>query len=367
MKRFFTFILCASVFFIGLGGLIEKAGASLKSDEKALELIRRARTAIGGDNAVNNVRSMTILGKVTKTFEAEGVSRNEGGEMELNFELPNKMSKMIKIGAGEGDSMVDKRVDVVVVRKDGDGNMQWKTENGDAVKTDAVKRVIVKKDDGTEEVVTEEIKPVVVMRDGNGGGTWTSENGQTTDLKDKKVVVKVEENAAQGGQQFRQNELLRTTLSLLLTAPEGLDITYKYIGEGNVDGNLVEIVEAVSAGTTIKLFLDKSTSLPRMVSYQGIQPTFVFKVKANEVKPDGNGEVKVFTREMPAPQPVEIQVKYSDYRSVNGLQLPFKWTQTAGGKADETVEITSYEVNPANIADKFKDAPKVMVRTQKDQ
>lgn len=365
MKRFFTFILCASVFFIGLGGLIEKTGASLKSDEKALELIRRARTAIGGDNAVSNVRSMTILGKLTKTFEAEGVSRNEGGEMEINFELPNKMSKMIKIGAGEGNAMVDKRVDVVIVRKDGDGNTQWKTEDGNVVKTDGVKKVIVKKADGTEEVLTEDVKPVIVTRNGNGG-TWTSENGQTTDLKDKKVIVKVEENAVQG-EQFRQNELLRTTLSLLLTAPEGLDVSYKYIGEGNVDGNAVEIVEAQHGGTAIKLFIDKSTSLPRMVSYLGIQPTMVFKIKKEDAKPDENGNVKVFTREMPAPQPVEIQVKYSDFRSVNGVLLPFKWTQTAGGKTDETVDITSYEVNPANIADKFKNAPKVMVRTQKEQ
>jgi hypothetical protein len=308
---------------------------------------------------------MTILGKMTKTIEFDNTSRNEGGEMEINFELPNRMSKMVKIGAGEGNAVVDKRVDVVVIGKDGDSNVQWKSEDGNQVKNDGVTKVIVKKADGTEEVVTEDVKPIVVMRNSNGG-TWTSENGQTKDLQNKTVVVNVDTNSAQSGQ-FRQNELFRTTLSLLLTAPEGLDVSYKYIGEGNVDGNTVEIVEAQTNGTNLKLFLDKSTSSVRMITYKGMQPTMVFKVNKDEAKPDANGDVKVFTREMPVPQQVEIQVKYSDYRSVNGLQLPFKWTQTANGKADETVEISSYEVNPTNIAEKFKDTPKVMVRTNKDR
>ena len=51
----------------------------------------------------------------------------------------------------------------------------------------------------------------------------------------------------------------------------------------------------------------------------------------------------------------EFQVKFSDYRSVNGVQLPFKWTQTVGGAEDETFDVTSYDINPANIAEKFNE------------
>ena len=62
----------------------------------------------------------------------------------------------------------------------------------------------------------------------------------------------------------------------------------------------------------------------------------------------------------------EYQVKFSDYCTISGLQLPFKWTQTIDGKADETVEVSAYEINPANIADKFKQQPqKIMIRTEK--
>ena len=62
----------------------------------------------------------------------------------------------------------------------------------------------------------------------------------------------------------------------------------------------------------------------------------------------------------------EFTVKFSDYRTVNGVQLPFKWTQTVGGELDETFDVTNYEINPANIADKFKNQ-NVMVRMKKPE
>ena len=358
MKRFFTSILCATVFFIGLGTMIEKAGANFKSDAKALELLAKARQAIGGDAAINSVKSMTILGKTTKTFETENIARNEQGDVEINFELPDKLSKMIKIGAdnGDGNRVVDKRVDVIVMKKGDGDNVKWKTEGGDNVKVDGVKRVIVKKDDGTEEVLTEDIKPIIIRKSGDNVTSSTAENG-------KKIIITKDENG--GGEHFRSNELFRTTLSLLLTAPAGLDVSYVYVGESNVDGNTVEIVEAQTLGSNIKLFLDKTSNLPRMISFQSHKP-LIFKVITKDVKPDANGGIKVFTRKMAEPEMAEFQVKFSDYRNVNGIQLPFKWTQTVGGKADEVTDITNYEINPPSIAEKFnKSQHKIMIRTEK--
>ena len=60
---------------------------------------------------------------------------------------------------------------------------------------------------------------------------------------------------------------------------------------------------------------------------------------------------------------VERQVRFSDFRNVGGLLLPHKWTETVGGNTGETVDITSYEINPANIAEKFQNQ-KVFIRTK---
>ena len=68
-------VLLVSTFFIGLGALVDRAGATLKSDAKALELIRLARVAIGGDANINNVRSMTIAGNSTHFFDKKAFSK----------------------------------------------------------------------------------------------------------------------------------------------------------------------------------------------------------------------------------------------------------------------------------------------------
>ena len=54
MNKFFISIAFAVLFFAGLGSLVEKAGARFKSDERALVLLKQARLAIGGEQAVAN-------------------------------------------------------------------------------------------------------------------------------------------------------------------------------------------------------------------------------------------------------------------------------------------------------------------------
>lgn len=123
MKRFILSILFATVFFMGLGVIFEKTQANFKSDERALTLVRQAREAIGGDANINNVRSMTIIAKATKTFEMEGAANTEQGDFELNMQLPNQLSKSLQIKRGNGSTngetseFVEKNVDVVVINK----------------------------------------------------------------------------------------------------------------------------------------------------------------------------------------------------------------------------------------------------------
>lgn len=363
MKRFIVSVLCVSVFFTGLGVLVEKTSASFKSDDRALELIRRARQAVGGDSAIGGVKSMTISGKIMKTFEIEGAARSENGDMEINFELPNKMSRKLKFGSGDGNALLEKQVDVMVMRKEGGDNLQWKTEVGDGSGT---RQFTIVKKDGTSEDVKIDGKTPVIIKKTEGGDTIVSEDGKTTEVDGKKVVVRRTDGFV-SGEKMRSNELFRTTLSLLLSAPEGTDVSYTYVGEGAVDGVMCDIIAAGDGSSTITLYLDKSTSLPRMMSYQAPKPFMIFMRKEDQ-KPTADGETRAFTRKLEAPEMAEFQVKFSDYRAADGLQLPFRWTQTIGGKADEVIDITGYEINPANIAEKLKEVPtRTFVRVQKDQ
>jgi len=344
MKKFIVMILCVATFFIGLGGLVESVGAKFKSDERALELVRLARIAVGGDQAVGNIRSLTIVGRATKTFDFDGVAKTEQGDWELNLQLPNQMSKMMKLRreggeAGAKSEIVNKQFEVMIV---GQGELKEKTmipSEGGNEKKQAV--FTMKKGDGENVIVK-----------GEGGNV------------ERKVIV----DKLAGAGEFHQNELFRTTLFLFLTPPQGVDVTYTYAGEGSVDGASCDIINAAANGANVRLYLDKNSHLPAMISYQAPKP-FVIRVrKEDAVKADGNGDVKILRDKIPAPELAEYQVKFSDFRSVGGLQLPHRWTQTVGGKEDETIDITSYEINPANIESKFKEMPnKVFIRTAKPQ
>lgn len=329
MKRFFVMILLVSSFFIGLGALIDGAKASLKSDAKALELIRLSRIAIGGEANINNVRSMSISANTTNYFDKNGAMATETGSLELSMQLPDQFSKMVRIGNPDENTGGEQKSIEIRVVKDVDGNVI------------------------TEDIIGEPNHRVMVMKTGDGDtNTWTSKDGN-------KVVVekdvRIENTSGQ-----RNNELLRTTLSLLLTAPEGTDVAYTFGGEGTVDGSTCNIVLAQSNGQTFKLFLDKSTFLPRMISYNSEMPHIIM------IKKDGAGNVEqeklIGLKEgISEGKSVEHQLKFSDFRTVGGLLLPYRWAESVAGKQSQTVDVTAFEINPANIADKFK-GEKVFIR-----
>src|SRR5262245_54856067 len=119
MKRFVVSTLFVSVFFVGLGALIEKASAGLKSDEKALEIIRAARAAMRGESAVHETRGLVILGKTNRTTKIPGLELNASGDTEIALQLPDKLMKTVKIGSHDGSGaeqqIIHKQVDIEIV------------------------------------------------------------------------------------------------------------------------------------------------------------------------------------------------------------------------------------------------------------
>ena len=366
MKRFFISVLGVTVFCIGLGALVEKVGAKFKSDEKALAIIKQARIAIGGEQSIADVRSMVIKGNTTVNFKFDGATRTENGETEIAMQLPDKLSKTVKIGRHDGaelgEKMVSKQHDVILMRS-GEAHGEVSAAGP------GVQKVIVRKAEGTPA----EVEKVIVL-EGKEGGEWKTSDGNTVKLRKPAdgeaahdvVIRRTKDDAAHERSAHRQNELLRTTLSLLLTAPEGMDVSYTFVGEGDVDGTTCNIVNAEFAGSNIKLYLSKASSLPVMISYQGhaMPRVMMFKTKAADGVP-ADDKVATFTHKIDAPEMAEIQVKFADYRGVNGVQLPYKWTTTVGGQTTEVFDVTGYELNPTNIADKFQNQ-KVFVRKLKE-
>lgn len=362
MKRFMFSTLVVAVFFLGVGALVERTGASFRSDEKALELVRKARVALGGDSALAGVQSLRIVGQTTRSVKIEGLEKQHQGETEIAMQLPDKFMKMVKIGkddgSGEGKAKVDRQVSVVVMGKEGEGRKIAIEDDGTPEKT--VRKILIKKPDGTTEELTGAEADKLIVRDaGSDKAVWT-ENGKAGE--EKHVIMRTA--GAHGA--MRQNEMLRFTLGLLLTTPQGMDVTYKFGGEANVEGTACNIVIAEAAGSAFKIYLGQTSNLPVMMVYTGHQVPRVFTfTKEAPAGAEAPKETMIFrSADGPGPETAEFMVKFSDYRSVGGVQFPYKWVQTVGGSPDETFDVTSYEVNPANIMEKFQNQ-KMMVRTAK--
>src|SRR5438874_11520384 len=198
MKRFIISILFVSVFCIGLGALVDKVGAKFKSDEKALALIRQARQAIGGESAVGGVKSMSIVGKTTRSFKADGLARTEQNETEINLQLPSQLMRLEKIENHDANGGMEKTFERhVQVEVNGSGDSNGKPAifrgegrgEGRGVGTGTeVRKTVVQKPDGTTEVLIngEPVKVgearsggIVVRKiDGDNAG-FSSEGGKT--------------------------------------------------------------------------------------------------------------------------------------------------------------------------------------------
>ena len=375
MKRFITTTLGLSMVFVGIGAIVGRTTASYKSDEKALEIIKKARTAIGGDAAIASVRSLIIKGQTTNTLTIDGTDRIEQGETEMALQFPDKMIKKVKIGKGDGtgaEGEAVKTFDVII------NNDEAAPGNGEK------KKIVIRKmnDDEVKEMEAGEAKVFVRKMDGANADFVTDENVsevKTADGKKFTIVHKAgdDELKTEGGNvlierrkaigehgPLRNNELLRTTLALLVTAPEGMDVSYSYAGESNLDGTSVSAVVASFGGASYKLFFDSSSYLPVAMSYVGHPGPVMVKLRKEGGDAAAKADVVTFSRKPAGPaDDVETLVRFSDFRNTNGVQLPYKWTTSTGSKVTEIFDVTSYDVNPANISEKF-DGQKIMVRSK---
>jgi hypothetical protein len=407
MKKILFSALAVSVFFTGIGALVQETAAKFTSDEKALAQVAKTRQALGGDAAIRGIQSLRIVGSTTRTFKGE----TKSGDTEIAMQFPDRfmrnssvgdggaMSKAvthernitvtggdvgaIKMhvgkgkadghGAGAGDhyTVVLRNADGTTKELTGEEAQKWLADNKD--KVTATRSIVMKKDG--EAVSGEKSTNNVMIRRKADGEAGTAAGAHTFTVENGKVIM---DGAPAGGMKVamvRHNDFLKTALSLLMTAPEGMDVMYKSGGEADIDGTGCNVLVASFGGESYKFFIDRSTNLPVAMSYKtGVPHTATFTTKGPdkgthdvvlERKIDGGaggkGGAEGFTRTL-APA-AEFTVRFADYRSVNGVQLPFRWTQT-GGDAEEVFTVSNYEVNPANIAEKFAPAGS-MIKTRK--
>jgi hypothetical protein len=160
-------------------------------------------------------------------------------------------------------------------------------------------------------------------------------------------------------------EYTRYLLAILLSPPSSFPVEYKYAGESDVESAHAEVLEVTGAEDfAARLFFDKDTHLPLLLSYRGPKPRIMTmtrpaadkKVKAEDAVKLTQADIdkKIAAEPMQKPEEVDFFIRLTDYKKVGGLLLPHKLTLLTEAEVTEEFQVSKYQVNPVFKADKFQ-------------
>jgi hypothetical protein len=258
-----------------------------KSDgaARAATVLAEARTALGGEEKLRSVKTLHAAGDIRRSM---GDMQLEG-ELELLLEAPDKLRRNESIGMPGGGTMV--RTEVL---------------NGTEVWDDSSQRGGMG-------------GPMMIMR-GPGGREMTEEQMKETRRR------------------TRRADLARYMLAWLLAT----DAAVTHAGVAEAPDGKADVLEVKPAeGPAMRLFVDQETRMPLMLTWQGLQPRIM--VRRPGGAPPSPDDI---TRQADGPPPeATFELRFEDYRAVDGIQLPHQISRGVSGSVNEEWTVKSYKVN----------------------
>jgi hypothetical protein len=159
----------------------------------------------------------------------------------------------------------------------------------------------------------------------------------------------------------RRADLERFLLAWLITTSAPV----QYAGVAEAPDGRADVVEIAPAeGPAMRLFVDQETHLPLMLTWEGPLPRVMTRrVSPGEAAgahgPGGRGaappEAERMARETLGgpPQMATLEMRFSDYRKVDGILFPHAISRGHNGQPTEEWTIESYKVNPTLKASTF--------------
>jgi len=284
-------------------------GPSAFADQRAEEILKQARAAIGGEQRLQKIEALHINGQYRRVFG----DRQMGGDREISIAFPNKY--LVE------DSMNPGGLSTALTNTRGlNGEHAWSASSG-----------------------------------GGGGMIFrmTGPGGQQA----------TPEQIEAGLRRIYQAEFTRYVLAMTLAPPASVELNYTYVGESDVDNEPAQVIDMTGPDNfSVRVFFDKKTFLPLLLSYRGPKPRVITMTRppSGAPKPEDvkkareEAEKKLAEASPEKPQEVDFYIRLSDHKQVDGLTLPFKLTFLTDSEVSEEFDITKYQVNPQFKADKFE-------------
>jgi hypothetical protein len=305
-----TIILSGLLFFLCAPGL----SASPVDDARAQAIIKQARAAIGIDDP-SKLQGLTFKGDYQRSLGSMQMS----GEREVSIQLPDKYLAEDSMTMGIGGS-------IVTITHGLNAEHAWsRTDNNGGGAAGGM---------------------MMVMRNaGPGGKELTAEQSEAMYRR------------------MNQGEFSRYALALLLSPPSSISVEYKYAGNSDVEGIAADVIEITGPEKlAFKLFLDKQTHMPLLLSYRDRKPRIMTRsIGGDKGKPEEalkkareDAEKEKSTMAPATPEEADFFIRMTDYRQVGTMKLPYKLTFLTDNDVTEELQISRYELNPKFKASKFQ-------------
>jgi hypothetical protein len=278
---------------------VHLTASSPQVDAKVGEILAAAREALGGEAALNKVQTLSVAATTRRVMG----DREMSGDVTVELLLPDKMRRTDSFGIPGGPTM--ERVSVL---------------NGGEVWDDSTNRG----------------GGGFMMRMGGPGGPGGPGGRELTD-EDRQRMRDAQVRRMKG-------EMTRFALGFLLRT----DATITYAGVAEAEDGKADVLEIkAEGGTPVKLFIDQETRLPLMLSYEGIMP----RMMVARGGPPSPEEIEKMRRE--PPQTATFEVRYGEYKKVDGVVFPHLLTTAANGNVTEEWTVDKIKVNPSLKPESF--------------
>ena len=281
-----------------------------KDPEKGAALLADARRALGGDERLRAVKTLDVRGDFRRLAGQTTIE----GELQVRVEFPDKLRRDEDLSPpGGGPAIV--RTEVL------NGTTVWDENSGGG--------------------------RMFIGGFGRGGrGGPAGARGGDAQAGGRAQIDPAQIEDAQ--RRARQTELARFALVWLLAT----DGQVTWIGTAEAPDGKADVLEITpAAGPVMRLFLDASSHMPLMITWQGAAPQLMIAGRRGG-RGEGRGDAPAGGRG-PGGPPATLRLTLAEYKAVNGVQLPHLMTRGANDMTIEEWTIDSYRVNPAFRADVF--------------
>ena len=184
---------------------------------------------------------------------------------------------------------------------------------------------------------------------------------------EKKLTPEEQEQLDKQLLRTARTDISRLMLGWFASVHPSVEAQFTYAGEAESPDGKADVIDAKSAdGFSARLFVDRETRLPLMVSYQGPQPRAITiggpppaGARGAQNREPSEAErrtaIAAAEKQLAAPAPmVEITVFFDDWRDVSGVKFPHKMRRATAGTTNEEWTVTKVKVNPKLDPKKFE-------------